>query len=561
MPIANVSLVERVSYVSSATRDKDAQEDGNGYTGVKTPTLEEGALREGGTPRLLSKESLGLLVQYAAVGLIYGTLPNTITPFLTYYLNMEGTSSTSARALLSIPWSLKVFIGMVTDNVPIFGYRRRPYMIFGWTMCSLCLFIMAFSPLGAPYFGDPTDRELKAAQYEAAGVYTRMNPDARDAGGKYIILMMLASLGYVISDVAADGVVVAYAQREALEVRGRTQTAIYTVRTFFEVFAQVILGFGLSSPPYGGDFDFGISFPNVMLILAVFCIPVIPMTWFFISEEKYLVTSFKRYVVTLWEAIKSRVFYQVIAYNFFTHVLSGMTYVAYDPQTTYIVKATPFAINFSGILGSLTMAATLAWTGRSGLHWNWRTMIAITMVLVVALDALSTFLVTWDVVRSQWFWLGVPIVQYIPYGMNFIIATYVVVELAGEGNESAVYGLLTTVSNLGSPFASTITKNINSAFDVWNDDVISDTTHVRWQITYTLLIMYAMKLLSLALLPLLPKQKQATQELKRNGGSSSVMGAITIFYCVFALCWSIMVNIFSIFKSTKCLKVTGGCHH
>lgn len=405
------------------------------------------------------------------------------------------------------------------------------------------------------------DRDLKADEYEAAGVYTRMNKDTPDTGGKYIVLMMLASLGYVIADVAADGVVVAYAQREALDVRGRMQTAIYTVRTLFEVFAQVILGFGLSSPPYGGDFDFGISFPNVMLILAIFCLPVVPMTWFFISEEKYIETSFQRYLATLWEAIQSRVFYQVIAYNFFAHVLSGMTYVAYDPQTSYIVKATPFAINFSGILGSLVMAATLAWTGRSGLHWDWRKMIAITMVLVVALDALSTFLVTWDVVRNQWFWLGVPIVQYIPYGMNFIIATYVVVELAGEGNESAVYGLLTTVSNLGIPFASSLTKNINGAFDVWNADVINDTTHVRWQITYTLLIMYGMKLLSLALLPLLPKQKQATQELKKNGGSSKLMGGITICYCLFALGWSIMVNIFSIFKTTKCLKITGGCHH
>lgn len=557
MSTAKVSLLERVSYTSSAAGDK---ENADGYTDVKTPhALEDGALREGGAPHLLSKESLGLLAQYAAVGLVYGTLPNTITPFLTYYLNLEGQSSTSARALLSIPWSLKVFIGMVSDNFPIFGYRRRPYMVFGWVMCSICLFVMACSPLGAPYFGLPSDRKLKEWQYEAEGVYDRMNPSARNTGGKYIVLMMLASLGYVIADVAADAVVVEYAQREAVEVRGRTQTAIYTVRTFFTIFAQIILGIGLNKPEYGGDFDFGISFPNAMLILAIFCIPVIPMTWFFISEAKYHETNFKQYIVTLWEALKSQAFYQVIAYSFFSGVFANITYVSYDPITSYWVEATNFNLNLSGIFGNVVLVITLIWTGKSGLHWNWRFMIAITMVMVVAMDMICTLLVTWDVVRNQWFWLGVPIVENVPSGVSFIVSTYVVVELAGKGNEGACYGLLTTVMNLSNPFALTITKNMDASFDVYNGDIISDTTHVRWQVTYSLVIMYAFKLLLLVFLPMLPSQKEQTQELKRTGGSSALWGGLTIFYCMFALVWSIMVNIFSIYESTACLAITGGC--
>ncbi|KAE9083756.1 hypothetical protein PF002_g23102 [Phytophthora fragariae] len=83
-----------------------------------------GALRQGSAPRLLSTESVGLISQYAAVGLVYGVLPSTITPFLTYYLNMEGTATTSARALISIPWSFKVFIGVLSDCVPLFGPSR-----------------------------------------------------------------------------------------------------------------------------------------------------------------------------------------------------------------------------------------------------------------------------------------------------------------------------------------------------------------------------------------------------------------------------------------------------
>ncbi|TMW57040.1 hypothetical protein Poli38472_002965 [Pythium oligandrum] len=549
-----VSLVERISYISS-TANKDKEIDG-GYISATTPDVEGGALRAGEAPNLLSKQSFGLLAQYAAVGLIYGTLPYTIYPFLTAYLNMEGTATTSASALLSIPWSLKVFIGMLSDNFPIFGYRRRPFMMIGWSVCALCLFVMAFMPMPDSYFIKPEYRKLEVEEL-IDGVHVREN--AGSSGGKYIVLMMLASLGYVFADVAADAVVVEYAQREPEAIRGRTQTAIYTTRTFFMIIANVMLAFGMNGREYGGDFDYGMSFSNLMLVLAIFCLPVVAMTWFFVHEERFAKPNFKEYISNLWESIKTRAFYQVIAYNFFSGVFSSVSYVASSPIQIYWVEVTNLNYNLSSIIANGVMVVTLIVVGKYGLHWNWRFVIAVTMVMVVAMDVVCTMLVTWDVFRSQWFWLGVPIVENVPYSVNFIISTYVVVELAGMGNEGACYGLLTTVSNLSSPFALTITKNINASFDVWNKDIMSDTTHVRSEVTYTIMISYFCKLASLFFLVLLPSQKAATQELKRTGGSSKTMGIITICYCMFALIWSIMTNLFAIFDSTKCLKITGGC--
>ncbi|TMW58502.1 hypothetical protein Poli38472_010061 [Pythium oligandrum] len=530
-----------------------------------TQDVEEGggALRAGGAPRLLSKESCGLLAQYAAVGLVYGTLPSTITPFLTYYLNMEGTATTSARALLAIPWSLKVFIGMLSDNVPLFGYRRRPYMVLGWSLAATCLFIMAAMPLSPPYFQDPADRRVKPQDYDRLGITSRLNPHAADSGGMYIVLMMLASLGYLIADVAADAVVVEYAQREPEAIRGRTQTAIYTTRTFFGIFAQLLLAFGLSSAPYGGDFDFGMSFSSIMLVLAIVCVVVIPVTWLFITENvcvRSQMPAFSTYIALLWDAIQSRAFYQVIAYSFVSGVFASVSYVAHDPITSYWVRATSFNLSLSNILGSVVTVITLIWTGRVGLHWNWRTMMVLTMLSVIALDAVTTMLVTWDVVRNQWFWLGVPIVEQVPASISFIISTFIVVELAGEGTEGACYGLLTTVMNLSSPFALTITKNLNAPFQVNNRDILTDSTAVRRDVTITILLSYVAKLFSLVFLVWLPRQKAETQALKEHGGRSKRMGILTVSYCGFALVWSILTNLFAIFESTKCLKITGGCH-
>jgi hypothetical protein len=71
-------------------------------------------------------------------------------------------------------------------------------------------------------------------------------------------------------------------------------------------------------------------------------------------------------------------------------------------------------------------------------------------------------------------------------------------------------------------------------------------------------MMYAANLFSLVFLPMLPPQKRETQELKAKGGKNKIIGAFTVFYLTFALCWSVMVNIMSIYPSTKCLRLVGG---
>uniref|UniRef100_A0AAV1VBS6 Uncharacterized protein n=1 Tax=Peronospora matthiolae TaxID=2874970 RepID=A0AAV1VBS6_9STRA len=550
---------DNLSPLPSTSRPKKALKTAIAHGKTEPHFRANGALRQGVAPRLLSVETIGILAQYAAVGLVYGVLPSTITPFLTYYLNMEGTATTSARALLSIPWSFKVVIGVVSDCVPLFGYRRRPYMVLGWSVTVVCLLAMAASPLERPYFSDPAMRQVKPTEYSLDMIQS-LNKSAPHSGAKYIVLMMFATLGYVFADVAADAVVVEIAQCEPEETRGRTQTAIYTVRTLFNVVAQTITGFGLSSPDYGGSFEFGLSFPDTMLLLAVFCVPVIPMTWMFVREEVVFERQkFHTYLGNLWAAIQSRAVYQVIAYSFLSGVFSKFTYVAQDPMTSYWVHATSFNLSLSSIFGSLVTVVTLTLTGKYGLHWNWRTMQIVTMVSVIALDATCTMLVTWNIVRKQWFWLGVSIVEAVPDAVGFIISTYVVVELAGHGNEGAIYGLLTTVSNLGGPFALTLTKNVNAAFKVYNEDILNDTEEVRRDVTITILISYVMKLLALLFLPLLPRQKAEAQALKKSGGSSRRMGALTITYLLVALVWAILTNLLGIFKSTRCWVITGGC--
>jgi hypothetical protein len=50
----------------------------------------------------------------------------------------------------------------------------------------------------------------------------------------------------------------------------------------------------------------------------------------------------------------------------------------------------------------------------------------------------------------------------------------VTVELAGSGNEAAVYGLIATVTNVAQPFATSLTLLMDGPFDITNARVKAD---------------------------------------------------------------------------------------
>ncbi|KAG7385850.1 hypothetical protein PHYPSEUDO_001001 [Phytophthora pseudosyringae] len=556
---SKVDLPARLSFVSGTSQPKNI-EDGNRYSTVKTPdptSIEGGALREGGAPNLKSKDGIGLLVQYAAVGLNYGVLPATIYPFLQNFLNASGTQVTTAATLVVLPWSFKCFYGILSDCVPLWGYRRRPWMVIGWLICLLPLLIMACLPEGDPYYTVSSDRDIKPADYTSE-IEARINYDAASQAGKYVMLMFLAAVGYVLSDVCADSIVVDFAQREPLETRGKTQSAIYAVRTVFVIVGELLTGFCFNGDQYGGDFDFSITFPQLMIILAVVTVPVIPMTWFFIKEEKKPRVDFTGYMKELWELIQKRAVYQVIFCNFFQGMFSSISYTASSPVQSYMVGVTPINSTLSDIFGNLLFMAGIMATSKWGLHWNWRWMIVYTGVFVAIVDGTTTLITVWDVFRSQWFWLGLPVAVQLPHGVGWMISSFVIVELSGVGNEGVVYGLITMVSNLSAPFATAMTLMIDQPFDLSTERIQADDKSIRTDITYAVIIMYAMTAFSWVFLFFLPRQKEETQELLRTGGSSKVMGALTVIYITFAFIWSVMTNIMAIFDSTSCLMIAGG---
>jgi uncharacterized membrane protein YgcG len=238
---------------------------------------------------------MGYLAQYFAVGIIYGGLPATVYGLFLGYLNVPAYVYATATTITTLPWSFKLFLGLLNDNCPVFGYRRKPWMVLGWTICTLMLVVLYFEELPPPYWcvdddGDYIKKRPGLGPLQMANesvVAEPCNPHAAKTGGKYALYMSMAAFGYVVADVAADGLTVQYARREPLAQRGTTQTSIYLIRTLGSVCAVCLVGFGMNGKEYNGSAAKSLlSFNQFCGALAVPAVCMIPLSWYFVSEQR-----------------------------------------------------------------------------------------------------------------------------------------------------------------------------------------------------------------------------------------------------------------------------------
>ncbi|KAH9120796.1 hypothetical protein AeMF1_007187 [Aphanomyces euteiches] len=283
--VNTAGLEERISHLSDAFRARQSGAVDSPYEIIKTHDLDDGALMSGTPLPLWSRQAWSLYCQYFSIGVLLGGIPALGYPVFLNYLNMEGYEIATYLVIVQAGWYYKLFFGMLTDCVPICGYRRKPWILNGWSIAMICLAVMAFMSFEDPYCSNPAvcltpKWRLTPAQAKF------FNFHAPDSGTKFIVLSAIASFGYIIAGCASDAVVVEYSHREPLVIRGQLQTAIYIARYIGQTVAQLLVGVLLNGPNFKGSFSFNVA-PSVMngLFLAP-CIVVVFVTVVVFKEEK-----------------------------------------------------------------------------------------------------------------------------------------------------------------------------------------------------------------------------------------------------------------------------------
>jgi len=168
-------------------------------------------------------------------------------------------------AILSLPWSLKPLYGLLSDFVPLFGTRRRSYLLV--TTAITCL------GLGYLYF----------------------QPPERGQMGLLLTLLFLPTLAVAFSDVVIDALMVEKGQPAGLT--GLLQSAQWTAMYAGTIVAGLLGGY-LSEHDRQTD---------AFLICAVVTFVSFVLTWFFVPEgtRPREQTGFREALGGLGAALKS----------------------------------------------------------------------------------------------------------------------------------------------------------------------------------------------------------------------------------------------------------------
>ncbi|KAJ0398798.1 hypothetical protein P43SY_007411 [Pythium insidiosum] len=505
--------------------------------------LPDGALQPGGRVNLLAHENLGLLLNYFAIGIFNGVLPALVYPLFKIYLNQEGYQSNATSSLLNFAWYLKFPLGFLSDSVPIRGYRRKPYIYLGWSLLVVVMVALACMPTIEPY--------------QRNGVV--VNADAAAHSPSYVIPLMLASIGYLLADVACDGLMVEYAHRECASTRGGALTMVYGTRFCAELCGTLVVALGLNSRDYGGSFAFALPLRFLFAGLAGVGVLAVVTTRCHIREQRVVIETMRSRLRGVGRIIRHRATWQITLYGFlqfFTlafDVSPSNTILFVWLQTPPLTKSLFYCVN-----SAIYACATFAMRNYL-LHLNWRHLVLVSTVCGVLVGLPTALVTVFDVFRDKYFYLAMEQVVAFFDALAMMVRLLVIVEIAEPGFESSTYALVTTVYNLAIPVMTTVSNVIGTALSVYDDDLARDTSSVRWHVASSFFVMYGLRLVgSLVALPLLPQQKDHARELKLHGSSNALTGALifTAFAGVFLA--SLTSNLLSIVESTACLRFAGG---
>ena len=79
-----------------------------------------------------------LACHYFNVGVALNLLATPVSFYLVESLDASAAVTNTYAALTYLPWCLKVFFGLQSDLVPVFGTHRRFYYALGWVVFFLC---------------------------------------------------------------------------------------------------------------------------------------------------------------------------------------------------------------------------------------------------------------------------------------------------------------------------------------------------------------------------------------------------------------------------------------
>ena len=424
-------------------------------------------------------------------------------------LSFSPCSSPSHIALTTIAWGFKIFYGVGTDMWRPFGYRRKAYMIAGWTGVLVLTFLLAVSASAL---------------------------DARSWIGINLVLQAFLML----ADVPADGYCVEIGQLEKPDERGQVLATGQRVRFVCSILAGCIQAFLVNGPTTNAP-DCPISLstcwawgltPNgyyglILCILFVLCLPI-----FFLKElpahgKPHTFEDHKR---DIWITMQNPTTLYLLIFVVGNNIFSGLTATVTTFVQYHLIMLSNFQAGIASILAGGALVGGIWIFQRYFINKNWRFTQYLSTILsaVISLVWLPVFFDLGGTMNA-WFTIFLGCTLGLCGGIAQVLFAMAVIELAKKGQEATTYELIISTANsagtintiistqLLTPMHANIYQNSGSCPNTAGVNVYSMQTYNATDgpdkfTAYTLLI-FAINMAGIAFFTqFLPRQKDQCAE-------------------------------------------------
>ncbi|CCI40837.1 unnamed protein product [Albugo candida] len=486
-----------------------------------------GALRGGGEVFLFSKNQHGLLAAAFASCSVNSMIRYCLRPSLPSTLGFHFDEPPFGPfCLVSLPTSLGVFFGLLSDSVPVGKYRRKPYMVIGAVIAALAL-------TGLTALSTAVNANTVSSKYTAAHLLY-----------VYMTLIPICIAGIVLLKVATEARIIELSQREPLRTRGTILINYLLFRTIIECvcacFTAIVLKYDAST----GDFFPRIHSTWIYGTLCIICLAVIPLIIYQAEEDAVhgtncdnrlsdvdLINIRGQQTQRFFRMCHQRAVWQVALFLAFAMATLQFDFSSATKFIARLVDPEPsteiYILTGRVVIYLMVMLAWKTWW----LNSSWRRFALCGFLFAAAIDLIRNLLVLHvRAMRNEIFYYSIQLLTGISGGILYTFALVPAVELAEDGLEGATSGPFASFCCNISTIMRTICRKMSSDVSWLN----SESPNTISQVTLAVCTLALINGLSAVAVPLLPHQKLDAQQLRAFGGYTDI-APFVLFFAFFAM--------------------------
>lgn len=508
------------------SNEEDEAEGSNKYGGVQQGTRDEDEpppWRQFFFPvsvpqelHLLRWENIGIPACYLLVGIMQG-LFRVLLNVYPIDLSASEAQQTTLASIATIPAAFKLVFGFTSDNLPLFGLRRKPYMFLGWLTCSCTMAVLFHST------------NLTLIRLENETLVPDDAPSIQQLGAAFFVF----GTGMWLADVMADSLVAQKARMEPEERRGSMQSTCYASRFF-----GLMLAAPLSSYLYT-QYD-PVYIVRCLMMGPVLILPLVIL----LREDRVPIINTKQHINEIWENVcKRRSVWQPLGFVYLYNVLQ-VSNAAWKQFLRSVFGFTSADLNVL-----LVVSYVMLYLGSMAykfcfLQTSWRKLYQLCITLNAFFSALQLLLIRgYTLGMSPFlFALGDDVFAEFLTGIQFLPVTIIMVALCLPGSEGASYAMFTTVWNSAYMLAPTLSSLLLGIFDVSKSTLEAGDVSGLFKLSVLTTAIQTVPILFIGLLP------HARDDLMAMSDTKSTIGGVIFVALLFvSMIYTLVVAALNIF--------------